>query len=234
VGSVAGYLDPFTCFDSTWWLKGAHSLGRGYLDPNNVQVTEGQLRLIQPRRSYDGGEIWASSKTGFGRYEASMRASPAPGTISSLFLYGEKPAGAYSATAFYVFDEIDIELLQRDGQWYAVFATWLEGDSNGDPLWQHWEPLTYDPSAEFHTYAIEYARGSVTFSIDGQEIVTPPSDVVPTSDMYLMANAWWPTWLEGKRSRKTVYATYDWIAFTPAGATGLGGESNGRGRGSGL
>ncbi len=44
----AGALDftnDFDSFDATRWTKGSHDLGRSYLDPDNVSVSNGNLAI---------------------------------------------------------------------------------------------------------------------------------------------------------------------------------------------
>ena len=51
-----GFLDDFTYFDATRWSVGDHRLGRSYLDPANVSVDGGNLRIKLPARTLEGGE----------------------------------------------------------------------------------------------------------------------------------------------------------------------------------
>src|ERR671933_949125 len=57
VGLLAGlaragtlvFSDDFDSFDTNRWSKGAHNLGLlSYLDPNNVDVADGKLRITLP------------------------------------------------------------------------------------------------------------------------------------------------------------------------------------------
>ena len=38
--------------------------------------------------------------------------------------------------------------------------------------------------------------------------------------MHLMVNSWFPTWLEGKRPKKTAYTYVDWISYEPQPTAG--------------
>lgn len=78
----------------------------------------------------------------------------------------------------------------------------------------HSETLTipFDPTAGFHEYRFDYSPTSVTFYADGRPIKTW-NDGIPQTSMHLMVNSWFPTWLNGKRSKKTAYTSIDHIGF---------------------
>jgi hypothetical protein len=51
------FRDDFNSFNSNRWLKSDHVLGRTDLDPNNVDVRNGNLRIKIPANTTSGGEI---------------------------------------------------------------------------------------------------------------------------------------------------------------------------------
>jgi len=61
------FADDFDSFDTARWTKGSHDLGRSYLDPNNVSVSNGNLAVKLPANSLNGGEIYSKklSEKGF-------------------------------------------------------------------------------------------------------------------------------------------------------------------------
>jgi hypothetical protein len=91
-------------------------------------------------------------------------------------------------TAFFLYeydykgsDEVDIEIF-GDGTGRVMFTTWVR-----DRQTNHVEVvLPFDPTADFH-------------------------DGIPGSAMYVMANAWWPVWLNGPPPAEDRNAAFDWI-----------------------
>lgn len=177
---VLGFDDGFTIFDRTRWAPQAHPLGRGAFTAANVVHDGAALRLVHPAGTVDGGEVASVNTFRYGSYEARLRTPALPGSISAFFLY---QGGRRS-------DEIDIELL-NDGSRRIWFTVWQAGTQK-----YHVEQvLEFDPAADFHDYRIEWAAGRVRFFVDGtlrQEFAHKRS--IPSHDMYLMANTWWPTW----------------------------------------
>ena len=56
--------------------------------------------------------------------------------------------------------------------------------------------LPFDPAAGFHDYRIEWSRRRVRFRVD-DVLMQEWTAGVPGDAMYVMSNAWWPTWLPG-------------------------------------
>ncbi len=73
--------------------------------------------------------------------------------------------------------------------------------------------LPFDPTDGFHEYRFDYAPGSVNFYADGR-LMRSWTDGVPTASMNLYVNAWYPAWLEGRRSSKDRYVLVDSIQHT--------------------
>jgi beta-glucanase (GH16 family) len=72
--------------------------------------------------------------------------------------------------------------------------------------------LPFDPTADFHEYRIGYAPDSVSFYADGQLMKTW-TDGLPRTSMHLMLNTWFPTWLDGRRPKKSLHTYVDWIRY---------------------
>jgi beta-glucanase (GH16 family) len=84
---VFNFRDNFASFDTNRWSKGAHDLGRSYLDPNNVSVSNGYLSIKIPANTLNGGEIESKSFYKYGTYRASVKLPYAPSSITGFFLY---------------------------------------------------------------------------------------------------------------------------------------------------
>ena len=185
-GGVLDFTDNFDSFDETRWTKGDHKLGRrSYLDPDNVSVSDGNLQIRLPKRSLEGGEILSDNLYGYGYYSASMKLPEAPSSITGFFLYKSPD---YES-------EIDIELY-NDSSRRIMFTTYAGGaQTHTETL-----PLGFDPTAGFHEYAFSYDQSSITFYVDGQPKKTW-NNGLPTTSMHLMVNAWFPSWLDGRKLR---------------------------------
>ena len=95
-------------------------------------------------------------------------------------------------------------------------------DSSGDIMFSTYsgnaqthtitKQLPFDPTADFHDYAIEYDPGSVRFLVDGTEMQSWSSGVTRSS-MYLYVNAWFPWWLAGERPDTDRSTQVDWIEY---------------------
>jgi endo-1,3-1,4-beta-glycanase ExoK len=183
---VLDFTDNFDSFDETRWTKGDHKLGRrSYLDPDNVSVSDGNLQIRLPKRCLEGGEILSDNLYGYGSYSARMKLPDAPSSITGFFLYKSPD---YES-------EIDIELY-NDSSGRIMFTTYAGGARTHTGTL----PLGFDPTAGFHEYAFSYDQSSITFYVDGQPKKTW-NNGLPTTSMHLMVNAWFPSWLDGRKLR---------------------------------
>ena len=192
------FADGFDTFDEARWTEGDHRLGRSYLDPANVGVAEGNLRIKLPARTLNGGEIRSDALHGYGRYAARMRLPNAPSSITGFFLY-EPPDYA---------SEIDVEVY-NDSSRRILFSTYAGGAQT------HTQTLAlpFDPTAGFHEYRFDYTSGSVRFYADGV-LMKEWADGLPADQMKLYVNAWYPAWLDGRRANKDRYLLVDGIQHT--------------------
>lgn len=195
--------ENFDSFDETKWSKGDHNLGRSYLDPNNVSVSSGNLEIKLPANSLDGGEIKSEGLYSYGSYSARMKLPHAPSSITSFFLY-EPPDYA---------SEIDIEFY-NDASRKIMFSTYARGKQT------HTQTMTlpFDPTIDFHDYRFDYNSNSVSFYADGK-LMKRWKGGVPKNLMHLYVNAWYPTWLEGKKPLTDHYVLVDKIGYTAKAAT---------------
>ena len=195
---TSSFTDDFDVFDTNRWSKGDHRLGRSYLDPSNVSVSEGDLRIKLPRRSLEGGEIFSNNLYSYGSYSTRMKLPYAPTSITGFFLYKSPD---YES-------EIDIELYNDSSQ-RIMFTTYAGGAQTHTETMQ----LPFDPTEGFHEYRFDYAPGSITFYADGEPMKTW-NDGLPTNSMHLIVNSWFPTWLDGRKPRTDKFLLVDWIQHT--------------------
>lgn len=178
----APIIDELVPWDVSQWSAESHALGKGWLDAANVSQGPLGLLLALPVGAYDGAEIKSAQRHRYRDVEMRLRTPVSPGSISAFFFY----EGVRRKN-----DEIDIEIF-NDGSRAIWFTTWVGGQQTN-----HSEmTLPFDPAAGFHDYRIEWSSSRVAFYVDGVLYETFTSGV-PRDAMYIMSNAWWPTWLNG-------------------------------------
>jgi beta-glucanase (GH16 family) len=180
--SAVSFADGFDTPDAGRWVPGAHPLGRGAVQAGNVLLGGGAATLSLSVGAWDGAEIRTTEPFRYGTYTARMKTPRAPGTLSAFFLY---QGGSDVA------DELDIEVF-NDGSRRVMFTTWVAGKETNNAI----HPLPFDPADGFHEYRIEWSRREVRFRVDGV-LMQSWRRGVPQNPMYLMANTWWPVWIEG-------------------------------------
>lgn len=203
VGGVAkagalDFQDGFNTFDTTRWSKEGHYLGRSYLSPANSSVANGNLRLKLPARTLNGAEIFSKNFYMYGSYSARMKLPNAPSSITGFFLYSPPDYDA----------EIDIELY-NDSSRRIMFTTYADGRRTHTRT----ALLPFDPTAGFHQYRFDYSPLYMRFYVDGV-LMQQWTDGITMSPMRLYANAWFPTWLEGRRPKQDRYVLVDSISHT--------------------
>ena len=178
----APLVEDFDFWDPSAWVPGDHPLGHGLLEPENVSYKGNKLLLTLPAGNYNGAEIKSASRVQFRDVEVRLRTPRAPGSISAFFLYEfvERRNG-----------EIDIEIF-NDGSWQIWFTTWVGGKQTNHAR----HTLSFDPAVMPHDYRIEWSRRRVRFLVDGV-LMQEWTEGVPRDAMYVMSNAWWPTWMTG-------------------------------------
>ena len=163
------------------WQPGGHALGRGRVRPQNVIASGAGFRLRLPAGRCDGAEVRSGDRVSYGEYSARMRTPHAPGSLSALFLYQDVPGGN---------DEIDLEIY-NDGSRRALLTSWIAGKAVREARLE----LPFDPAAAVHEYTIRWSPREIVFLADGA-VLRRFTSGIPASPMRVMANAWWPTWLE--------------------------------------
>ncbi len=151
------FTDDFNSFDTNRWSKGDHNLGRGYLDPKNVGVSNGNLAIKLPVRTLNGGEIMSKDLYGEGSYSVRMKLPNAPSSITGFFLY---QAPDYAS-------EVDIEIY-NDTSRKIMFSTY----SGGSQTHTETMALPFGPTTGYHEYRFDYASGSINFYANGKLMKT--------------------------------------------------------------
>ncbi len=195
---VLRLFEHFDSFDRNLWAKSRHNLGKSYIDPHGVDINDGHAKIGIPAGTLNGGEFGSVDSFKHGTYRASMLLPNVPGAVTGFFLYGD--TGGPS-------DEIDIEIY-NDGDWYVEFTTWVKGVKTNTVR----KALNFDPSAGHYEYRIDFYPEEVSFFVDGQ-LWKRYTSGLPTGEMRLLVNSWFPDWLSGSPPSADEYIYVDWIQY---------------------
>ena len=203
---VSVFFKPFNCdfknLDKEIWSIGNHNLGLGYINPQNVDIINSNLRLKSPAEKYDGAEIYTTQKHGYGSYLARLKCPMAPGSLTAFFLYNG-PEGKNN--------EIDIEIY-NDSTGRIDLSTWVNGKKTHVDDWDNALVLPFDPTQDFHNYRIDYYPKAVSFYVDGILLQSWKRDI-PSDKLHVLLNIWWPEWLANNKPAKDSYAEVDKVSF---------------------
>ena len=182
------------------------------------------LPLYVSAKQYKGGELRTKESYTYGRFEVCYKSSAGCGQTSTFFTYHD-----FTSDWINNWNELDIEILGRytdDIQFNAI----TPGRSNH--VHHHW--VDFNPSLDFHTYAIEWTPDYVAWFIDGEEAYRQTGEHVSTLDkpQKIMMNIWNPVyegWVGSWDNRiLPLFAYYDWVSYasyTPGeGNTGTNNE----------
>jgi beta-glucanase (GH16 family) len=193
-----GFVDEFGALDAARWSIGEHALGRSVLGAGNVSTSDGALRLALPAGTTDGGEVRTVATFSGGVARTRLRVADAPSSLTGFFLYAPPDYAS----------EIDIEIL-NDPSGTVLLSTY----ANGRQTHTETRTLGFDPTAAFHDYEIRWAKGAVSFSVDGTLVRTWTTGV-PKAPMALYANAWFPAWLAGLVPETSRASVFDSIEYS--------------------
>lgn len=171
------WQDEFDTFDASRWQLMTHTwdTNQAQFSTQNVTIENGvaSLRLTaEPADSikpFRGVEMRSIETLTYGKVEARVRLARGSGVVSSLVLiYTPWPADDWN--------ELDIEYLGRYSDRVQFNAMVYLGPPTAPPVAQSVAPTQYpqlatigfDPSADFHIYAMEWTAAEARFSIDGQ------------------------------------------------------------------
>lgn len=199
---VVGLREGFRALDtSLWQVPPAKNLGRSRLDPENVSVEGGRLRLETPAGTLEGGEIESRDLYQYGSYRARIKVADAPSSITGFFLYREPDFE----------NEIDIEI-HNDPEGRILFTTYAGGRETNNVE----KDLPFDPTADFHEYRFDLGPEKARFYVDGKLYATFRNGL-PKDPMRLLVNSWFPTWLPGEGPATDSYTYVDWVRQYDAG-----------------
>jgi hypothetical protein len=192
---VLRLYEQFDNFDMNLWEESSHRLGKSHLRRKDVDISDGHVRIRIPADTLAGGEFSSVDSFRYGTYRASMLLPSVPGLVTGFFLYNDNG------------DEIDIEVY-NDGDWQIEFTTWLRGDMTNSIK----KALEFDPSADYHEYRIDFYPKQVSFFVDGQ-LWERYTSGLPTEEMKLLVNSWFPDWLPCSPPAADEYTYVDWIQY---------------------
>ncbi|MCL6285629.1 family 16 glycosylhydrolase [Ruegeria sp. 2012CJ41-6] len=165
-------------------------------------------------KDFVGGEVQRRQPTSYGHYEIVMTAARGEGVISSFFTY----TGPYFGNPH---DEIDFEFLGRD-----TTKVWVNRFVGGKKLPGQWLDLGFDASEDPHLYSFDWQPDSLTWSVDGRELLRVTADEVdiPALPQKIYINIWGGA--EGQRNWSGVapraaraQARYYCMSYRPLGAS---------------
>lgn len=147
--------------------------------PANVAIVNNQLSLLMKRESYagkefTGGGIVTKQVFGYGYYEVSSRTTNNDGWHNSFWMMRGDGSDTFGANRYLEIDSAEIDT-QRPSTISAGLMIWngtagegslIKGDRCPNPS------PTFDSSAAFHTYGVDWREGAIDFYIDGTKYCT--------------------------------------------------------------
>ncbi len=161
---------------------------------------------------YASGEYRTNEFFHYGCVEGHLKAAKSNGIVTSLFVYtGPSDNNPH--------DEIDIEILGKETSQMQI-NYFADGAGGHEVV----VDLGFDASEDFHTYAFDWSPTAIKWYVDGEvvHIEDGSNGALPITPSRIMMNLWAGTevddWLDTfEYSGSPIYASYDWIKFTPVG-----------------
>ena len=219
------WQDDFDAFDSSRWQLESFTFGGNLAQftPANAAFKNGLATLsLTPQPSdtaepYRGVEMRSLQTITYGKIESRIRFAKGSAVVSSLVLiYTPYPADNWN--------ELDIEFLGRYSDRAQLNEQVYEGPPVTPPVSQSVSPTQdpafvsfgFDPSADFHVYAIEWTPADVRFTVDGALVHTWSAQI---ARMKLPQNILLTIWASNVASwagpvgtdTAPTSADYDWI-----------------------
>lgn len=213
-GRLVRIADSFECLDPERWLLGSDTFtdNLALFRPSNVDFSANSGAALSVKveplgvRDYSAASLCSRSHFLFGRFEASIRPSNAPGVVTGFFLHRNSPR-----------QEIDIEIAGNRPDRLLVNVFYNPGGEGapfdygyrGTPT--HVE-LGFDSSKASHRFAIEWSPCEIAWFVDDQLVhkraVWDPTPI-PDLPMRLYVNSWLSrsTQLAGRRNNRRLPAT---------------------------
>ncbi|MDZ7372827.1 MAG: family 16 glycosylhydrolase [candidate division KSB1 bacterium] len=158
-------------------------------------------------KDYRGAELRTRESYLYGRFEVRMKAAWGSGLLSSFFTYNDVDPNSR-------WNEIDIEILGRypdDVQFNIIPPDRLNH--------VHHQFVPFDPSLDFHVYAIEWTDHYVAWFVDGVEVhrQTGTHVLALNRPQKIMMNIWQPAYVDwaGKWDPAVLpaFAYYDYVSY---------------------
>ena len=185
-------------FDCTW--RGANLTFEN--DTMHLKIDQEEVGATP---KWSGAEYRTRSMYHYGMYEVRMKPIKNEGVVSSFFTY----TGPSDNNPW---DEIDIEFLGKD-----TTKVQFNYFTNGVGLHEYVYDLGFDASEDFHEYAFEWRKDSITWYVDGVEVYKAV-DNIPQTPSKVMMNVWPGTgvdsWLNAFDGTVPLTAEYDWMRVT--------------------
>ncbi|MBN2672677.1 MAG: family 16 glycosylhydrolase [Deltaproteobacteria bacterium] len=215
------WKDDFAAFDAARWMRATHTFdeNEATFTSNNVVFEDGFMKLLitageGTQKPYNAGELRTIDFFTYGRFETRAKFAAGSGLISSLFTFYDHWADAAMEENW---NEIDIEFLGRDEN-SLQYNEIVWNDQNQRVTNEFHDTLDFQPSAEFHVYAIEWTPAGIGFYIDGE--LRHQSDTYAAQMVLpqrIMMNAWptnqsgWAGDIDEAALPATAY--YDWVKY---------------------
>jgi len=175
------WTDDFDSLDSSRWQLMTHTWdgNLAQFTGENAAVQDGILDLSltaapdDTAKPFRGVEMRSIETFTYGKFEASVRFASGSAVVSSLVaIYTPWPPDDWN--------EIDIEFLGKNND--RIQCNHMVNIPPADPETGHIQfpemlYLDFDPSADFHTYSIEWVPEEVRFFIDGVLMYTATEEV---------------------------------------------------------
>lgn len=172
-----GWEDDFDGFDSTRWALQTHTWdgNLAQFSTANTTFANGIASLLltaeptDTAKPFRGVEMRSRDTLTYGKVESRIRFAKGSGVVSSLVLiYTPWPADDWN--------ELDIETLGRYTDRTQLNVQVYTGPPTTPPVTQSVTPtqstqltmLPFDPTADFHDYAIEWTPAAARFVVDGE------------------------------------------------------------------
>lgn len=177
-----------------WFLRDDTFAGNlALFRPSNVELCAGIGAVLTVKREslgvrgYSAACISSRNRFLFGRFEADLQATKAPGIVTGFFLHRDSPR-----------QEIDVEIVGRRSDRLLVNVFYNPGGEGasfdygyrGSPSWIK---LGFDASESVHRYAIEWGPGQIRWLVDEQlvhERANWDPTPIPQLPMTLHVNTW--------------------------------------------
>ena len=170
------------------------------------------LNLSVSAKVFKGAEYRTKDAFLYGRFEASFKVAGKEGTLGTMFTYFDGTAEDQWSSAKW--NEIDVEIMGRYSN-DVQFNTITPGQINHV---RH-NYVNFNPSLDYHTYAIEWTPDYVAWFIDGFEVYRQTDAFVKTLThaQKLMFNTWIPNYSNwaGIWNEQVLpaFTFYDWAAY---------------------